>query len=131
MNKNINFNDRRVVEKQCRDFADKTDCFSASKSISINSNSLAMLASKSAFSLGVAIAVLSGCLVFTVPVHAAKILTVPSGLEQPSPLFGVKPFSTPVVLFEEFGLQDYKDPDGNPKEDSEQDNAAASHRPEH
>ena len=76
-----------------------------------------MLASKSAFSLGVAIAVLSGCLVFTVPVHAAKILTVPSGLEQPSPLFGVKPFSTPVVLFEEFGLQDYKDSSGNPKED--------------
>ena len=76
-----------------------------------------MLASKSAFSLGVAIAVLSGCLVFTVPVHAAKILTVPSGLEQPSPLFGVQPFSTPVVLFEEFGLQDYKDSSGNPKED--------------
>lgn len=51
------------------------------------------------------------------PVHAAGTLTVPSGLSQPSPLFGATPFSTPVVLFEEFGLQDYKDSNGLPKVD--------------
>jgi FtsP/CotA-like multicopper oxidase with cupredoxin domain len=38
----------------------------------------------------------------------AGTLSVPSGLAQPSPLFGAKPFKARVVLFEEFGPQDYK-----------------------
>ena len=116
MNKIIIFNDRRVDEKQRKDLADKTEGFSAKKSKSINSTSLAMFASKPASGLAVAIAALSGCLVYTVPAHAGT-LTVPSGLSQPSPLYGVKPFSTPVVLFEEFGLQNIKDSSGVPQED--------------
>ena len=63
-------------------------------------------------SLAIAIAALVAT---TAPVQAA-VLTVPSGLEQPSPLFGVKPFSTPVVLFEEFGLQDYKNEEDSSKD---------------
>lgn len=42
-------------------------------------------------------------------VAQAGTLTVPSGLSQPSPLFGATPFSARVVLFEEFGLQEYAD----------------------
>ena len=68
-------------------------------------------------SLAMAIAAtLSGFVATTVPAQAA-VLTVPSGLEQPSPLYGVKPFSTPVVLFEEFGLQNINDSNGVPQED--------------
>lgn len=65
--------------------------------------------------LAIAIAALSGYVTTSAPANAA-VLTIPSGLEQPSPLFDVKAFSTPVVLFEEFGLQDYKN-----EEDSSQD----------
>ncbi|NOT13700.1 MAG: multicopper oxidase domain-containing protein [Methylococcaceae bacterium] len=69
--------------------------------------------------LAVGISVALGLLVINAgSAQAAGILKVPSGLEQPSPLFGAKPFSTPVVLFEEFGLQDYKDSTGAPREDS-------------
>ncbi len=40
-------------------------------------------------------------------VHAA-VLDIPSGLQTPSPLYGAAPFSARIVLFEEFGLQNYK-----------------------
>ncbi len=39
----------------------------------------------------------------------------PTGASEPSPLFGATPFSQRVVLFEEFGLQDYNDASGAPK----------------
>ena len=38
---------------------------------------------------------------------AAEELVVPTGLLQPSPLFGAQPFSARIVLFEEFGLRDF------------------------
>ena len=63
------------------------------------------------------IAVILGVIGCSVGVtHAA--LTVPSGLDQPSPTFGALPFTARVVLFEEFGLQDYNDAQGNPKVDT-------------
>ena len=40
--------------------------------------------------------------------NQAHALAIPSGMDQPSPLFGATPFSARLVLFEEFGLQDYK-----------------------
>lgn len=67
--------------------------------------------------LSIAIAAISGCLFAPTLAHAGT-LTVPTGLVQPSPLFGAKAFSTPVVLFEEFGLQNYNDSNGQPQEDS-------------
>lgn len=39
---------------------------------------------------------------------SAAVLDVPSGLQTPSPLYGAAPFSARIVLFEEFGLQNYK-----------------------
>lgn len=82
---------------------------------SIKTENKAIKFSKLTSGLAIAIASLSGYVTTTVPVHA-KILTVPSGLEQPSPLYGVSPFSTPVVLFEEFGLQDFKNEEDTSKD---------------
>ncbi len=61
---------------------------------------------KLASTLGVTIVLLSGYLGAVAPAEAA-VLTVPSGLETPSPLFGSKPFAARLLQFEEFGLQNY------------------------
>ena len=116
MNKAINFSGGDGAEKLCRDVTGKVLKPGLNQADSINKSEFAMTASEPAASLAVAIGVLFCCLVSAMPAHAGT-LSVPSGLEQPSPLFGAKPFSTPVVLFEEFGLQDYKDSNGLPKED--------------
>lgn len=47
----------------------------------------------------------------------AAALSVPSGLNQPSPTFSAQPFTARIVLFEEFGTQDYNDAAGIPKFD--------------
>lgn len=44
---------------------------------------------------------------------SAGTLNIPSGLSQPSPLFGATPFSARLVLFEEFGTQNYDGLEGS------------------
>ncbi len=119
MNKIINFSGRENAEKKTinplSQVSDKKrPCMRSQNELDKSTSALNYKSSATC------IAVALGLLGFiSGSVHAAATLTVPSGLEQPSPLYGVKPFSTPVVLFEEFGLQDIrKNPDGSIKEDS-------------
>ncbi len=94
--------------------SDGDDFVHIASQLSGTTESNAMKFSKLTSGLAIAIAALSGYVATTAPVHA-KILTVPSGLEQPSPLFAAKPFNTPVYLFEEFGLQDYRNEEDTSK----------------
>jgi FtsP/CotA-like multicopper oxidase with cupredoxin domain len=119
MNKIINVSGNKVSEKRGRELTDKVENLDFCQLASILPivNSLFIITVRNpASSLGVAIALLTGSLLSISPAKAG-VLTVPSGLNQPSPLSGAKPFSARVVLFEEFGLQDYKDSNGLPKED--------------
>ncbi|MEY3328325.1 MAG: hypothetical protein RLZZ115_1206, partial [Cyanobacteriota bacterium] len=119
MNKIINVSGNKVSEKRYRELADKIqnpDFCQLASSLPIVNRPFIMTVRNPVSSLGVAIALLTGSLLSISPAEAG-VLTVPSGLNQPSPLSGAKPFSARVVLFEEFGLQDYKDSNDDPKED--------------
>lgn len=111
--KNItNFIGVEAVENRCPVRVDEI-----AVNLAVINSPFVMTVRNSASNLGVAIALLTGSLLSISSAEAVAVLTVPSGLSQPSPLFGAKPFSARVVLFEEFGLQDYKDANGLPKED--------------
>ena len=111
MKKIINFSGNKIAEKRCGELADKA------QNPAVANSPFDIIDRNSVSNLGVAIALLTGSLLSAGIAQAAGVLTVPSGLNQPSPLSGAKPFSARVVLFEEFGLQDYKDSNGLPKED--------------
>ena len=112
MNNITNFIGVEAVENRCPVRVDEV-----AVNLAVINSPFVMTVKNSASNLGVAIALLAGSLLSISFAEDAGALTVPSGLNQPSPLFGAKPFSARVVLFEEFGLQDYKDANGLPKED--------------